>query len=176
MEQDQSIETLKFIIERYDSYFNSVNIKARFLIGLATFIVATFIYKINYFTNSLSNDCLIYLQYVLIGIVLITCFFIIYKVSASVFPYLENDISDSKKSTSLIFFEDVAKIDDAEVYKEKFYEDEHYDLEVDLAEQVLILARGLNKKFKRIREATIALYVAVGAIILISVIKIGSTL
>ncbi|MFH5885314.1 Pycsar system effector family protein [Halalkalibaculum sp. DA3122] len=166
-------DSLKFIINRYDSYYSGINFKARFYTGLATFIITAFIYKVEYLTNSISIKCWLYIQYGLISVTLALCFFILFKLTSSVMPYLEIGKENGIKDHSLIFFEEVADYQSAKQYKEALSKDE-YDINTDLANQAYLLAQGLSKKFKKLKHATHALYATGVTVILVLIIKLIS--
>lgn len=172
----QKIEQLGTNIARYDSYYDSVNTKARFIMIFAVFIIGTVIIKADSFVESVNPAWLLYPQYVALGILLLCCFYILILVVSSVFPYLEDGNADKEENTSLIFFGDVANSGSKKNYLDRIIAQNDESLIEDLARQCFVLAEGLDTKFKKLKRAYIALYVIVGSLFVITIVKLWSSL
>lgn len=136
-------EDLHFLIDRYDHYYDSINNKSQFLLGLNTFIiggsVALYAYVIEKHYKCEAIYWFIALILVLsIASATITLF--------AILPYLKS------KKTSLLYFGSVAKYNESEYHEavNNLSDDELYK---DLSIQTNHLAKGLAQKYYLLRIA-----------------------
>jgi len=136
--ENEKIDMLKYNISRYDHYFASVNFKSSFLV-LGNITILGFVLS----NRTQINDYTFYVLVLLIASSLIA-------VLLAIKPYLKR--YDGK--TSVIFFNDIANITSS-AYHEKMSKLLESEYIKDLEEQVLVLAKGLTRKFLYLNIATI---------------------
>lgn len=146
---DTHYEHLKFIIERFDHYYDTVNSKGSFYIGVNTFIFGgvcagyTSLYRAiqpNFWT-------LFFLIAILACCILSTLLTI-----AAISPHLkDNYIQDD--NPSLMYFGGIARYE-LPYLKQKFSEQSTEDISHDAITQLHSLAKGLKSKFKKIKIAS----------------------
>ncbi|RLA81790.1 MAG: hypothetical protein DRG78_08610 [Epsilonproteobacteria bacterium] len=137
LKYSSKIEMLKYNISRYDSDYLGVNFKSSFLV-IGNITILGFL--ISYFTK-------INMQFFYISLFITTCslFFTLLAIK----PYLK---SNSNKN-SLIFFNDVANVKyDILCNKLNNLSKEQYIN--DLIEQMYVLSKGLQIKFKYLNIST----------------------
>jgi hypothetical protein len=141
----KELERLKFCIERFDHYFDSVNNKNNILLGFTTFIVGglvalypSFIEKVNI------TLCLQTIYFITIGLGVLSMLLMIIAAT----PFLKSE------NISIFYFGSISKMS-----KEDFLQmSENQTLSnqlIDMREQAFVLAKGLYKKFLMIRIACI---------------------
>lgn len=140
-------EQLEFIIGRYDHYYDSVNNKGQFYLGLNTFIIGSMGAAFSMLNTS--HTCTICL-YVLLAIILLIGFTSTYYTLRAILPYLKP--GDESASPSLIFFGSVSKLT-KEQYLTKVSSVSAGDVVTDLISQAHQLALGLSLKFGRLKIA-----------------------
>lgn len=175
-EKKEIIQQLRTNIGRYDSYYDSVNTKARFLMFFAVFIIGTVILQANKFADGITNSCLLYAQVSSIIIVLLCCFYLLILIIKSIFPYLDNGNKDLTEKTSLIYFGDVANSGSIKNYQDRVKAEDLESMIDDLSQQCYLLSKGLRDKFGNIKRAYTALYVIIAFLFIITAIKVGSSL
>ena len=134
-------ERLIFCIERFDHYYDSVNNKSAVFLGISTFIVAGLITAYPIILKNTGNHLWIHiLLLTLLGLGMTIMLTIII---ASI-PF------SGKRKESLLYFGNIAKMDEDEFFSQSNNEDDELELK-DLRIQVHQLSTGLSKKFKRLR-------------------------
>ncbi|MCE5345081.1 MAG: DUF5706 domain-containing protein [Bacteroidales bacterium] len=138
-------DLLKFIIQRYDSYYNAANTKGSFLLGFNTFLSGAIFasYKGLMTMVGPNNLCLFN---TLIVILLILCAFSIFLICMAIIPYLKSGNSPKTKYHSLLFFGSVSDYNEDE-YCAAIKNSSDSDLEDDMCKQACVLAHGLRKKY-----------------------------
>lgn len=141
MEKDR----LKFCIERFDQYYDSINNKSAVFLGLGTFVLGGLIASYPYLKEHITSSEAIL---VLLSISISLAFSAIIIVIIASTPYLSNEKS------SMHYFYSIAQKKRETFIKESknFGEDEELS---DLRIQVHGLATGLRKKFFRLRIVAI---------------------
>jgi hypothetical protein len=144
MKKDQ----LLFNIGRYDHYYDSVNNKGQFYLGLNTFIIgglgaAFAILK----DQKICSVCLNLNMILLLAMAFLSVFYTL----KAILPYLK---SGTKQVTSLIFFGSVSTYTQHEFLTKAKGATED-DLYQDLLIQTHELATGLSLKFRRLKYAGI---------------------
>ena len=155
---------LKYIIDRYDHYYDSVNNKGNLYLTVNTFILGGVI--AGYFTldNQYHFGC---------GIILLFIFTLIANIGAitctllAIKPYLNK--KKDKTQGSLLFFGDVADYQEKS-YKKMWDELDDNKWHENLKKQVLLLARGLTKKFNKLYCATWFIIIQILLIIVFGII------
>ncbi len=163
MEIKNKIETLQFIIDRYDHYYDAVNNKGNVYLTLMTFLLGG---SITVFYNvTEKHPCNNWAWAFFIIILLIQLLGIILTL-ASIKPFLKS--VKKKPAGSVIYFGDVASYTIKE-YKKIFDERDLESMYEDALKQVHQLATGLKKKYCFLNWST---YIIGIQIILISVMGI----
>jgi hypothetical protein len=138
-------ERLKFCIERFDYYFDTVNNKSAVFLALGTFMVGGLVASYPYLKENV--NCTIWLHFFFLLSVALGLTAMIIVIMATT-PYL------STQSSSKFYFYSIAAItEESFCIDSKAYSDQ--DELSDLRVQVHRLASGLKKKFKRLRVAGI---------------------
>ena len=136
-------ERLKFSIERYDHYYDSINNKLNVYLGLSTFIVSGLIAIYPTLLEKVTCGLVTHLLMItLLSIGLANMIMVIVTSN----PYLKG------KTGSLLFFADVVAIPENQFSHLSENETDQQALE-DMRGQMYRLAEGLNKKFRRLRIA-----------------------
>jgi hypothetical protein len=148
--EDKKYEHARFLIERFDHYYDTVNNKGAFYIGLNTFILSGLC--IGYLTVIDKINAGYAFWALLIGMFSSCIGSMVYTLKA-VMPYLkDNHVNDDQRS--LIFFGGIAK-HEANFFLEKFTKSTDEKILEDMIRQVHTLAKGLNTKFQNLKIASI---------------------
>lgn len=142
-------ERLKFCIERYDHYFDSINNKNAVYIALGTFLVGGLLTCYSYFLKNVNMSTEIEYLY---GISVSLGALALIIVTISSIPYL------SKADSSKLNFNSIASVEKDLFFSESGNLKKEDELS-DLRSQVYLLAVGLKRKFNRLKIAGI-LYVS----------------
>lgn len=164
MENKEKNEKLKFVINRYDDYYLSVNNKGKFYLTFSTFILGGMM--AGYFSIA-KQIPLGFCEEILFGLTLLLNIAAIISTLLAINPFL-NTKKDNVNG-SLIFFGDVADYHEKPYSKmwDELDEDKWYE---DLKKQTHLLACGLIKKFKKLNLATLFLIIQVVLIVIFGVI------
>lgn len=139
-------ERLKYCIDRFDHYYDSVNNKSAVFLGLSTFIVGGLV--ASYFAINPFIDCGFWthaLMVILIGLGVATMIIVIMAAT----PYL------GKNTDSLLFFGAIGSMDSAGFCAKSAEPCSEEDELKDLRNQTHQLACGLRGKFKKLKLAGI---------------------
>lgn len=141
------IEELKFIIGRFDHYFDSVNGKGNLYLTLNTFLLGGAI--AGYAGLLSAKICNLAWSELVLFCAICLCNAVVFFFSiAAIFPFVSE-----RQGGSSIFYGDVAGRTEPE-WKTLFSAVQAGAYEQDLIEQAHKLATGLNGKFMRLRKAT----------------------
>lgn len=139
---NQTSDLSKFIINRFDTYYNGVNTKCNFYLALNTFLIGGTITTYGFLLNKISlnqfHKCL------LITIVILALLGIAITLFA-VQPYLRS--GNSKKYQSLFFFGSISSMKEKE-FCEEFHSMTDEKVSEDLSCQAYQLAQGLSSKYR----------------------------
>jgi hypothetical protein len=149
---DKKYEHAKFIIERFDHYYDTVNNKSSFYIGLNTFILGSIC--AGYIGVGNKVDQGIYFWMLLILIFSLCIVGIVYTINA-ISPFLK-DNENRDDVPSRIFFGGIARYKLNDFLEKCKEEDDHSTLE-DMYRQVHCLANGLDSKFKNLKVVSLLL-------------------
>jgi len=138
-------ERLKFCIERFDHYYDSINNKSSVFIGLGTFVVGGLIASYPYLQEHVYCTTTLL---VLLSISIALAFSAIIIVITASTPYL------SEEKDSLYYFKSISEMKKDTFINESKNIGEKEDLS-DLRVQVHGLATGLKKKFSRLPSVAI---------------------
>ncbi|WP_417857805.1 Pycsar system effector family protein [Xanthomarina gelatinilytica] len=143
MEKDR----LKYTINRFDHYFDSVNNKSAVYIAINTFITGGIIVILTQ-TNIVKD--LIILGQVTVWILLLTGIVNLIVLSIASIPFF------STKPKSIYYFGTISKMTQSEFNKTSKNYTEKEELK-DLRSQTFVLSQGLTKKFTKLKLAGILL-------------------
>jgi hypothetical protein len=147
MTAQEKIEELKFIIGRFDHYFDSVNNKGNLYLGVNTFFFGgTLAVYSSYLENQTFSSCIWYM--VLIPAFICNLMSFIHTLRA-VNPYTRKHST----TNSILFFGDVKLYSD-EDWSERWNNLDETKWNEDLKCQAHVLAAGLQRKFRRLTFAT----------------------
>jgi hypothetical protein len=141
-------EHAKFIIERFDHYYDAVNNKGSFYIGLNTFIFSGICVGYLSMHDKVTIGFLFWLLF--IGLVLCNALSIYFTVMA-LMPFLKGN-HHRNELPSLVYFGGIAR-HELSHFKEKFQKANDESMLDDLIEQAYCLATGLDTKYKRLKIA-----------------------
>lgn len=154
-------ERLLFCIERWDHYYDSTNNKGSVFLGLSTFIVGGLV--AGYPSILELVNCTWWINVLMIALIGLGLAIMLIVISA-LMPYL------SKPDSSLLYFGSVCATSHEDFCSRSGAAAEDAYIE-DLRKQSHQLAKGLAKKFKKLRIAgmlfTIQFYLAIPLILLI---------
>jgi hypothetical protein len=146
------IEEAKFIISRYDHYYESINSKSNLYLALNTFIIGGMI--TGFYALSEKQELGSIFQYLFYAIVLINFISILFTLSA-IRPFLNKRRNkSSNKNNSIYYFGEVAKYE-SNSYTQAFSNRTEQELIEDAASQIHELAIGLKNKYNRIYLASV---------------------
>jgi hypothetical protein len=166
-------DVLKFIIQRFDSYYNASNTKGSFFLGFSTFLCGAIVasYKSLLTLIEPGNTGVILFFNILTISIICLCSISILIVCIAIKPYLTSGNSSKEKYHSLIFFGSIAEYDEDEyAQKVKDYSDD--ELLEDMSKQACILAKGLSKKYNLLFWASWLIPVKILLIIILIIIVI----
>lgn len=141
MERDR----LKFSIERFDHYYNSVNSKCAVFLALSTFIVGALITAYPVILDKLVNSVWIHLSIASLIALGLTIMLIVIGAAT---PF------SSQGGDSIHYFGSIGKLDSKKFHLKSVGLNADEEL-VDLRNQVHELSKGLQDKFKSLRLAGI---------------------
>ena len=141
MEKDR----LKFCIERYDHYFDSVNNKSNVLLALGVFTTGGLVSLYPFLHDNVNCTWCVYL---LLGLEISLGLFALLISKIATTPYLKSD------SNSLHYFGSIASLSPQQFATLSSQMTEQDEL-TDLRNQVSSLAKGLHSKFSKLRFASI---------------------
>jgi hypothetical protein len=148
----------KLVLQRIDTYINSINTKGSFIVAFTTFICGSLIAKYSELNIIISKsphaDCVNILIVALFGVSMLTVF----VVGLAVFPYLKSGNSTTSKYHSHIFFNSIAEFESEKEFLKSCESYSETDAEEDIKRQVYILSKGLRSKFKKIGYAMILFF------------------
>ena len=143
-------EHAKFIIERFDHYYDASNNKGSFFIGLNTFIFGGICVGYVTLHDKVMADTMTWtlLCSLLISNIISMCFTVLATV-----PYLKGSHQTSS-FPSLLYFGGIAK-HEIQNFKEKFGALREESMLEDLLEQVHCLSIGLDSKYQKMKYASL---------------------
>lgn len=141
----EKIEHVKFIISRYDTYIESTQTKSNLYLALNTAIIAGIITLV----STTKPEQFTLLNLIVLGLVSMLAVLSITLTLIAINPYLK---SASKKSDSIIFFNEVSSYD-FEMYAKKVDDISDKKLLKDLNCQAFSLATALKGKYQKLYYA-----------------------
>ncbi len=141
MERDR----LKFSIERFDHYYDSVNSKCAVFLALSTFIVGALIAAYPIILDKLTNSVWVHLS--IASLIAIGVMIMIVVIGAAT-PF------NSKGGNSLLYFGSIGELEPQDFRARSAVLSTDEEL-ADLRTQVYELSKGLRDKFKSLRWAGI---------------------
>jgi hypothetical protein len=142
-------EHSKFLIERFDHYYDSVNNKGAFLLGINTFLLGGVCAGYISLIDKVKID--MYLTALSI-LTVVPCLISIFLTICAITPYLkDNHLNDD--NPSLFFFGGIAR-HECQYFIEKYERLEEPDILNDSVRQIHSLARGLSSKFSYLKKAS----------------------
>lgn len=164
MVQNEKIEFLKFAIDRYDHYYESVNNKGNVYLTILTFLLGgtiTGFYSLNSKTTCTGWEW--FLFYLIIAVLVLG---IILTLTA-LKPYLKNGTGNLDGSA--FYFADVASFTKNE-YKQIMETRTIIDFHGDMVNQTHQLASGLTKKYRLLSWSTFLIGIAIILILIFGLI------
>lgn len=164
---DNITEQSRFIINRFDHYFDSINNKGVFYITMNTFLLGGLLSQTGTIITSGSGWWIYFLVLA----------FIFINVSSTVLTVLSISPFKSPKCdepSSLIYFNDIA-CKDLNSFKIEYTTQTEDFIRIDFTNQIHQLAGGLKIKFDRLRYAGILLliqFVSLLPIIIITILNV----
>ena len=172
MKDYSKITFIMDIIRRYDNYIVSTNTKASLIIAFNSLVIGYIILKFNDIICFYCSTMIKWGVWFLLIIIATSSLLSLFFVFGVVYPFLGNK-ADNKGS--IIYFGSVSKMSGAEYFK--YIEGATIDeITVDLAEQAVILANGLNKKMIKMRHSIEAIIFTLVIILLLIILKVLSLL
>jgi len=145
---------LKFILQRIDHYYNGVNLKGTFFLGVNTFILGGCLASFQ--SDGVVNTYDIWLLLSFLLVVLLSLISVAFVLWA-ILPFLNH--GKSYDYESIIFFGSIAN----RSFKQFHQEVEQIStdsFEKDITRQIHILSAGLQSKYIRIRNAGVFLFLS----------------
>lgn len=139
---------LQFLISRLDHYYDTINNKANFYLGLNTFLITGML--TTYYTISQKSQFTLLEEIMFICSIVFGLISIVY-IFKSINPFLKSGNIESEYKT-LIFFGSICKFE-KNVFVSEIKNQSDEILLNDMCNQVHQLSIGLNKKFESIQVA-----------------------
>jgi hypothetical protein len=161
-------EQSKFIIGRFDHYFDSINNKGVFYITINTFLLGGLLSQVGEIIKSGNGSWWIYT--LVLGFILINVSSTILTIP-SISPFKSPKCDDP---SSLLYFHDIA-CKDLNSFKKEYTTQSEDFAKLDFTNQIHQLAGGLKIKFDRLRYAGILLlfqFVSLVPIIVITILSV----
>ena len=161
-----STERLRFTIGRFDHYYETVNSKGSFFLGINTAIMGGLFLLL--FDNGVSKLPTSFWTNALLGVAFLTSAGSILYTLLAIVPYTK------RGSRTNLFFGNIASRSEEEFVRSVKEETagEHLG---DLAGQAHTLAKGLHAKFWKLRIAGILLGICFSALLVLGVIILSNT-
>lgn len=150
-------DSLKFIIQRYDSYISSSNTKGSFLLSLNALIITLCVGNLTRILGDNQSEILV--PMILVSILLISGSIAVVFIILALYPFTSSGNSSVGKYHSKIFFGSVAEYRTPNEYWESIRLCNDAEFEEDMAYQAHILAVGLQRKFRFLKIASWFIYV-----------------
>ena len=146
MTNNEKIELSKFVIGRYDHYFDSVNNKANFWLAFNTFAIGVVLTTYKDVKDIIPVHATSWFNWgvVVFLVVAVVASFLILVAS---WPHLNTRKRAAASSRSLLYFDDVAVVDIVDYQNALDGANEH-QLQLDYTNQVHQLATGLSRKYQ----------------------------
>jgi hypothetical protein len=151
---EDKYEHIKFAIERFDHYYDTINSKGSFYVGLNSFIFGGVCVGYTSLVDKLNTNFWIWFLLILL---IASSWISIYFTLSAIQPY-QKDSHANDQNPSLLFFGGIAR-HELSFFIEKFNAQTTEEISTDAAKQLHSLAKGLDKKFKRLRFAGILLMI-----------------
>lgn len=154
MTDQNKLENGRFIIQRFDGYFDAINNKAAFYIALNTFIFGGICTGYISLYDKVTPE---------LTVIVFTTFHLLCSLGSILYtlyamiPFTRHSYGYTN-ATSLLFFGGIAK-HTCTNFQQKFINQNEEALLEDMTEQIHCLANGLNNKFSRLKIANRFLYV-----------------
>jgi hypothetical protein len=145
----------KLVLQRIDTYINSINTKGSFIVAFTTFICGSLIAKYADLKQLILESEHVELINCLIIILFIISILTVFIVGLAIFPYLKSGNSTTSKYHSHIFFNSIAEFESEKDFMKSCEAYSKTDAINDLQRQVYTLSKGLKSKFKKIGFAMI---------------------
>lgn len=136
-------ERLKFCIERFDHYFDSVNNKSALFLGLSTFIIGGLIAAYQEVFKIV--ECDFWVHILILAMLSLGIAITLILISASI-PF------NGKSKETLYYFGFIANLKEEDFLSKSEERKEKQEFK-DLRIQVHQLSKGLNKKFSKLKIA-----------------------
>jgi hypothetical protein len=142
------IETLKFVIQRFDNLYSASNRKGSFLLACNTFVCGGIFASYKELIDLLSSSCssYIFVFKIVLLITIILAASSIVLICLAIIPYLKSGNSSKDNYHSMFFFGSVAEYTKNE-YESTLSAKTDDEICSDLSYQACILAKGLRKKY-----------------------------
>ena len=135
------LERLKFCIERFDNYYDSVNSKSAVFLGISTFLLGGIIAVYPQIIKCCDN--ILWIHILLLTILGLGLAVMIVLISASI-PFNGNS------RESLLYYGFISGMDENEFIEKSKQRKEKKEID-DLRRQVYQLSKGLSMKFQKLR-------------------------
>jgi hypothetical protein len=161
-------EHAKFIIERFDHLYDTINNKGSFYIGLNTFILGGIC--AGYVAVGDKIDKGVYF-WILLGSIFLLCIVAILYTINAISPFLR-DNQNNENTPSLIYFGGIARYN-LNTFISKVETNSNEEILEDMRRQAHCLATGLISKFRKLRVVSflLLLQLIIIAIIFIYLVK-----
>ena len=169
---DTKIEHSKFLIERFDHYYDSINNKGAFYVGINTFILGGICVAYLTLYDKLSS-ALCFSDWGIFALLLGCCIGSTVLTISAITPYSKGGPTNCNQS--LIFFSAIAARD-LQSFTSSFAEQTTSDIQRDMVQQIHVLAKGLESKFRKLKWASYLLivqYCIIVPVLIIILIKLN---
>ena len=154
----QRIETLWRVVQRFDEYLRAADVKATVVATFDLFIISTALLRLDgleipHAEAALLTRMLAYTAMALFLIAAAGAFASLVSIAAAVKPFLDSPERPGLYH-SVLFFGHVARDLDASDYRARIAQLDEQVLLEDLGAQAHALAKGANRKYQRLGQAT----------------------
>lgn len=149
-------EHAQFIIGRFDHYYDTVNNKGAFYIGINTFIFGGVCVGYISLYEKIGKNLSLF-QWLLLAAVLVLCIASTILTIMAIKPYSKDNHANAYKP-SLMYFGGIAK-HELNYFNEKFNQQNSEDILNDTIQQMHSLSKGLTRKFRLLSWASYLLII-----------------
>lgn len=168
----KDIENQKYIISRFDHYYDSVNNKGNFLITFQSFLIGAVILGNRKLDDLVDDNAWQFVFNGLAIIITILALWAIYFLLRAILPYTKSGSTVSNAYKSVIFFNSIESFADQAAYDTNIKNISDVDFSKDLSYQTYNLACGLATKFRKLNVAINFMYWELGVLLLMILIII----
>ncbi|WDZ99602.1 Pycsar system effector family protein [Mucilaginibacter sp. SJ] len=153
-----TIDQIKFIVQRYDTYIGGANTKGAFLLAFNSFLCGGLLSNYKTLITFVETDWLTAYKLAVLCVFILGVGSLVIVLFA-IFPFLKSGNSSIDRYHSLIYFGSVSMFDNVTKYQEALNAVDEQAFNDDVSKQAFQLAKGLRKKYNYLSWATVLIFI-----------------